>query len=83
MARRDGRQRSKILVVPAKAGTHTLFTIDGARRMGPGSRKMLARDDDKFSHRPALLSIVDDGFFQIEIALDPPPRFVGDLTFPQ
>ena len=51
--------------------------------MGPGSRKMLARDDDKFSHRPALLSIVDDGFFQIEIALDPSPRFVGDLTFPQ
>jgi hypothetical protein len=33
-------------VVPAKVGTHTPFTLDRARRMGPGSRAYaLGRDD--------------------------------------
>jgi len=34
-------------VVPAKAGTHMLFTVDRTRRMGPGSRSLrsVGRDD--------------------------------------
>jgi len=38
-------------VVPAKAGTHTPFILDRARRMGPGSRAdALGRDDRSPSH---------------------------------
>ena len=32
----------------ARAGTHTPCPIESARRMGPGSRLRLARDDDGF-----------------------------------
>jgi hypothetical protein len=47
----EGQWKAIEAVVPAKAGTHTPFILDRARRMGPGSRAdALGRDDRSLSH---------------------------------
>ena len=51
------------------------------RRMGPGSR--FAWPGRQLQRYLPILPIAETGFFQVEVAFDTPPCFVGDLAVPQ